>query len=567
MNITNDCETYNEYLSAQDKVIAQDCRLTDITVTGAILGGGWVPSCPKAKVERVVHAGTEMSLQLQAKDDKYLKCVHVVLRQDGSNVVARADWAACATDDHDFGYDLSVESNREHFEGLGVATAAEGDEWNAGYGVAKLFFKRSPMIEVTTTANTDASDPSIVHVMVRTFGNVRADEIRVGLHWVKDDGSWGGWVVDKKPRDLGGGLFKVDYSLYDVTQKNVAERILKGRECPYRFSPVVFFTPDGSFDNAQFKTELEFAKTMQQIVLLDGPVLENLKLAVGALRIGYRIVNNLGHGAMGEVWEVEDMNLGGPHLAMKVFKPKDNDNLEKLRERFGREARVLHEISNAVRLSASRLPRIHKYEQDSKLGNPFYVMDLIVGPDRRPCNLRDVRKRFNDLFDEEHVAAWFEDVCLQLSVLHSKGCLHRDIKPENILVDEDGHAVIVDFGIANIIAGHFAEDKRNGITMVGMNTIEQVGTKKYWAPELSSGKPPSEASDIYALAVTFWELLFGEAFGQDNYPPEKEKFDDWGEAGYKWWKTLGWMLAPNPINRPHSAGECLEVFKGDKQAD
>jgi serine/threonine protein kinase len=351
-----------------------------------------------------------------------------------------------------------------------------------------------------------------------------------------------------------------------MTQKNVSERILKGQECPCRFSPVVFFTPDGGFDNAYFKTELGFAKTMQQIVRLDGPVLENLNFAVGALRMGYRIVNNLGHGAMGEVWEVEDMNLGGPHLAMKVFRPQDTENSEKLRERFAREARVLHEISHDVMRSAIRSPRIHRFEPDSQLGSPFYVMDLICGRDRRPCSLKDVWKRFNDLFDEEHVAAWFEDVCLELSVLHSHHCLHRDIKPENILVDEDGHAVIVDFGTANIIAGDFAEDKRNDITMVGMGTIEQVGTRKYWAPELSSGKPPSEASDIYALAITFWELLFYEEFHQADEPDEG-KFKDWGEAGTKWWRTLNLMLSPYPKKRPHSVKECLRVFKGVKTAN
>ena len=180
MSATDSFETYAEYLSTQDKVIARDCHLTDITVTGAVLGGGWVPSCPEAKVERVVHSGTEMSLQLQAKDDKYLKCVHVVLRQDGNNVVARADWAACATDDHDLGCDLSEESNRKHFEGLGVAIAAEGDEWNNGYGVAKLFFRRSPMIEIQTTVNTDAADPSIVHVRVRPLVDVAESQIWVG---------------------------------------------------------------------------------------------------------------------------------------------------------------------------------------------------------------------------------------------------------------------------------------------------------------------------------------------------------------------------------------------------
>ena len=565
MNITDGCETYDEYLSTHDKVIARDCRLTDIAVTGAVLGGGWVPTCPRAKVERVVHAGTEMSLQLQAKDDKYLKCVHVVLRQDGNNVVARADWVACATDDHDYGFDLSVESNRLHFEGLGIATAAEGDDWNAGYGVAKLFFRRLPMIQVKTIPNTDAANPSIVHVMVRPLVDVLGDEIRVGLHWVKDDDSWGGWVVDKEPRYVGDGWFQADYFIYDVTQKNAAEGILKEQGCPCRFSPVVFFTPDGSFDNAQFKTELGFAKTMQQIVLLDGPVLENLKFVVGALRMGYRIVNSLGHGAMGEVWEVEDMNLCGPHLAMKVFRPQDTENSEKLRERFGREARVLHEISPDVTRSAVRLPRIYRYEQNSQLVNPFYIMDLIGSPDGKPCNLKDVWKRFNHLFDEEHVAMWFEDVCHELSVLHSHHCLHRDIKPENILVDKDGHAVIVDFGTANILAGDFTEDERNDITMVGMYTREQVGTKRYWAPELLSGEPHSKASDIYALAVTFWELLFnGEQFGY-KYPPKKQKFENWGESGYKWFKTLTLMLSPDPEDRPTSVDECLKIFKTSRR--
>ena len=96
--------------------------------------------------------------------------------------------------------------------------------------------------------------------------------------------------------------------------------------------------------------------------------------------------------------------------------------------------------------------------------------------------------------------------------------------------------------------------------MVSTCTREQVGTRKYWAPELLSGEPHSKESDIYALALAFWELLFDEAFGY-KYPPKKKRFDDWGEAGGKWFKTLKLMLSPDPEDRPASIEKCLKIFK------
>lgn len=562
-----DIEVAEKFLTAGEQVIVEDCRLTDITVTGAVLSGGWVPGNPEARAERVTHSGTEMSLQLQAKDGEYLKCVHVILRQNGNNVVAHADWVACTTADHDYGYDFEPEEKRlnlEKFPGLRLATAPEGDDWEKGYGVAKLFYRRSRPLEVEIMENTDG-------VQVRICAcsdSLSADDLCVSLHWVKDDDSWGGWILDKKPDVLGDGWVQVDFTLCDIAKSSEDRKRTERPVCLGRFSPVVFFSRDGNFNNSYFKTELGFAITNQLVIRPSGSTLENLEMAVCALRCGYRIVKNLGKGAMGEVWEVEDINLRGPHLAMKVFKPLKADNLEGLRERFAREARVLHEISYDIMRSAIRLPRILRYVEDSQLGRPFYVMDLIVGPRGKPCSLGEMKDdKYTDIFDEEHVASWFEDVCGELAVLHRHDCFHRDIKPENILVDMDGHAVIVDFGTANVIAGDFVKDKRNDITMVGPYDREQVGTKKYWAPELLSGKPASNRSDIYALAATFWNLLFDETFEFDNYPPEQEKFTDgWGKTGVRWFKTLKPMLSPNPENRPKSVEECLAIFKGTKKA-
>lgn len=552
-------ESYDKYLTTSDAIIAHDCRLTDLTVTGATLSGSWMPANPEAKVERVTHAGTEMDIQLQAKDGGYLKCVHVVLRQQGADVVARADWVACASANHGFGYDLSKECNRERFEGLRVATGPNGDE-STGYGVAKICFKRSPAFEIETQVNACSPDQPILQFVLRPLVNVPSDEIRAGLHWTHGDDSWGGFIVDKVPRELDDGRFLVDYTLGEIVQ-----RVSQETECPFRFTLVVFFTQDGSYDNAYFKTELGFSVAKHLIVQLNGPALEYLKTAFGALKSGYRVIQLLGKGAMGEVWEVEDMSLRGPHLAMKVFNPIDLTCLAGLRERFAREARVMHEISHDVLRLSVRLPRIHRYVQDPQIGNPFYVMDLIVGPRGKPCNLGEMWKDgYADMFDEEHVAEWFEDVCRALMVLHGHHCLHRDIKPENILVDSDGHAVLVDFGTANIFSEDFSKDERNNITLVGVFAREQVGTRKYWAPELQNGKSATEASDIYALAVTFWNLLFNEMFGQEDYPPEQEKFSDWGEEGARWLETLKLMLSPKPGDRPASVHECLRIFKGAK---
>lgn len=552
-------ETFEKFLTYDNQIIVYGCRLSDLTITGAVLSGGWIPSCPDARVERVIHSGTEMEIQLQAKESGFLKCVHVILSQKGNDISARADWVACATADHDYGFDLSQECNRENFDGLELATGPEGEDWDKGYGVAKLYYRRLRTLDITIDDNVEGSDcSSLVRVCVRPPKNVSGEDIRVGLHWVNDDDSYGGFILDKALKDVGNGQFRVDFTLGEVVQS-----VCQEQRCQYRFFPVVFFAPDGSYDSAYFKTEFGFATANRLIVQLSDSNLENLKTAVEALKCGYRIFKRLGRGAMGEVWEVEDVNLGGPHLALKVFNPQNRDNRDELRERFSREARVLHEISREVIRSNVRLPRIHRYVKSSQLGSPFYVMDLVVNPKGRPCSLDEVWKECPKLFDEGHMAMWFEEVCCELAVLHRCGCLHRDIKPANILLDEDGHAVITDFGTANILAGDFAKDERNDITIVGMHEREQVGTRKYWAPELLRGKPASKASDIYALGVTFMNLLFDDTYGQDDYPPDEEKFNDWGDCGGKWFRALKSMLSPNPGKRPQSVDECLQIFNGD----
>ena len=566
-------ECFEEYLpdnSATAKTIARDCRLVDLTVTRAVLNGKWIPNRPDAHVERVIHCGSEMRLQLQARERDHLKCVHVVLRQNGNDVVAYAEKAACATPDHEYGCDLSKDENCEHFEGLKVATGAQGEAWN-GYGVEKLYFKRSPLCEIEIKTSSEISDSSLIGVMVRPLVDVSDCEVLVGLHWVKEDDSYGGFLLDRLLRPADDGWLRADYAWSDVArsvmenEKSNVRDFLQERRC--RFFPVVFATPDGDSEHARFRTDLLFSIEKKLLAELQGREYDGMRTLLAAWQCGYWVVRNLGRGAMGEIWEVEDKNLQGPHLALKTFNPMKRENLPELQERFGREARVLHEISHDVVRSGVRLPRIHRYVKDLSPGNPFYVMDLVVGPKGKPCNLGEMRREeYRDLFDEEHMAVWFEDICRELIVLHRQHCLHRDIKPENILLDEDGHAVLADFGTANVKSGDFAQNEVNDITMVGRFEREAIGTRRYWAPELGNGKAASERSDIYALAVTFWNLLFDEPFGAECFPPEREQFADWARAGVKWFKTLKRMLAPNPKDRFGSVEECLKTFKGTRKA-
>lgn len=277
----------------------------------------------------------------------------------------------------------------------------------------------------------------------------------------------------------------------------------------------------------------------------------------------YRILKLLGHGAMGRVYEVEDVTLGGPHLAMKFFSPIKGDAVDRLRIRFDREARVLYKISQELTHESVCLPRVLTYEPNPEGLPPYYVMDMIVGPGGKVCTLDDVRENGQDIFSLEQIEIWFEDVCNALYTLHRHGFLHRDIKPENILLDAHGHAVISDFGTAKILTEDGIASESESLTLVGRFEREQVGTRKYWSPELRDGAEATVASDIYALAVTFWKVIFDDDYKASSYPPGREYFEDLDEFGEKWRRVLVKMLAPNPAGRPASAEECLKLYKGD----
>jgi|GEM_PF-5223295 len=200
----------------------------------------------------------------------------------------------------------------------------------------------------------------------------------------------------------------------------------------------------------------------------------------------YRIGDLIGRGGMGFVYRAEKIGEGNA-VALKIL-PKELAADPEFAERFDREGRTLSQLSH---------PNIVGIHGHGQAGPFFYLcMELVDGP-----NLRQAMAAGD--FTPEQALSIVPDLCSALTYAHQKGVLHRDIKPENILLDEDGHARIVDFGIAKLVGD---EGLHPTLTLSGA----QLGTPNYMAPEQIERKGNIDhRADIYSLGVVLYELLTG----------------------------------------------------------
>ncbi len=217
--------------------------------------------------------------------------------------------------------------------------------------------------------------------------------------------------------------------------------------------------------------------------------LTNLRRASGAR---YRVVRRMGSGGMAHVYYALHASLDRP-LVIKVLHAHLAKDPE-MRERFKREAEASSQL-----LHPHICPILDFADLDELV---YLVMPYMAGG-----SLADVLVR-----DKTVAAGPSATICAQvaaaLDYAHRRGVVHRDIKPDNILFDEDGHALITDFGIAT--ARFHGRLTRSGRAM---------GTPHYMSPEQAMGKMVDGRSDLYAVGVMLYEMLLGfpPFDGADSY--------------------------------------------------
>lgn len=197
----------------------------------------------------------------------------------------------------------------------------------------------------------------------------------------------------------------------------------------------------------------------------------------------YEIVQEIGQGGMATVYLAHEIALDRK-VAVKVMSPQFVHGAEMI-ARFKREART------AAGLTHPHIIPIYAVRESQQL--LFFVMKYIHG--------RALDQILQDVgaLPFPMVRSILGDIGSALDYAHRQGVVHRDVKPGNIMIDEEGFAVITDFGIARALEGESLT--RSGTT---------VGTPSYLSPEACSGEPVGTAADQYALGVVGYEMITGQ---------------------------------------------------------
>jgi serine/threonine-protein kinase len=207
----------------------------------------------------------------------------------------------------------------------------------------------------------------------------------------------------------------------------------------------------------------------------------------------YRIVREIGRGAMGVVYEAITFHPAGAlpagrcvALKLLVFPPLlPPEEREALIVRFAREARALAAVRHPFVVQVFDIGEVE--------GQPYMAMELLTGLNAREHLLR------HGPMSPEQVMALGGQLCEALAAVHAAGIVHRDIKPENVVLEEDGAIRLTDFGIARM-------EVEASLTRTG----GLIGSPAYMAPEQILGGAVDTRADLFSAGVMLYQLLTGE---------------------------------------------------------
>ncbi|GAG23530.1 unnamed protein product, partial [marine sediment metagenome] len=192
----------------------------------------------------------------------------------------------------------------------------------------------------------------------------------------------------------------------------------------------------------------------------------------------YILQEELGHGAMGQVFKAMDNVLQRTVAVKLLTKASDDDESQR---RLMIEAQAIAQLNHPNIVSV--------YDAGIEQDRPYVVMELLVGKTLDQHKTTSI----------EETIAITSQICDGLEEAHRQGIIHRDLKPSNVIISQDGNIKLMDFGLARM----------SNVTRVTQEgTI--IGTFNYLAPELIQGQPASAQSDLYALGVILFEMIAGK---------------------------------------------------------
>jgi len=257
----------------------------------------------------------------------------------------------------------------------------------------------------------------------------------------------------------------------------------------------------------------------------------------------YRIGKVIGVGGMGRVYLANDTRLANRPVAVKEMMVGEGLQERKAVEDFAREARVLAPLSHPG------IPNLIDYFAER--GRHYLVMEYIAGGDLQGwLDKRGAGARV----PEQQVKRWAREILDVLRFLHSQNppIVYRDLKPGNIMIDQNGRAMIIDFGIARFLPPG------------GRGT--QIGSVGYAPPEQYLGKLEPR-SDLYSLGATMHHLLTGRDPQLEppfSFPPVRELAP---EVSADLERVVMWALERDAEKRPRSAAAMLEALLPSAQDD